>query len=295
MRQEAGETLFERSGGLRLATMAAPSGPAQESAAAIPTQPPATVAATQAQEDAGPPPPERRGLALAGWQPPAGMALTAYRRELQARLMRQQGADAARTRLELARLGLAQAQAAEALSWLGDPPAAFDADAPKPAEAVTAALAGAAAALLGREPQATRLLAGADADEAREPALWRALLAGQRGDWDQALRLLEASGQVLSDYPPLLLQRLSPAAARIALEAGRADMALRICSTRRAQRTRAGGCRPAEAGQGADPGRRRPDRRSLATAARPGQQRRTGDGRARAVRRGADAVRPGEQ
>jgi hypothetical protein len=111
-------------------------------------------------------------------------------------------------------LGLPQ----EAQSMLGlapreDPQAATD---PR-----LAALAGAAALLAGRPPEAMALRTAA-LPETDELTLWRGLLAAALGDAQAAAPGLAATLPLLLDYPETLRARLLPAAAQALAEAGAA-------------------------------------------------------------------------
>ena len=159
-------------------------------------------------------------LGLRSWGSLARQQLDDRRLELNLRI-----ADAAPearplVRLELARLLLAQAMAAEALGVLGtvDEP---EATAGRPEIALAQeALTGAAQLLMGRTGEAATALGAAGLDGDREAALWRAALAAAGRDWPSAVRELARSAGVLGAYPQRLRSRLGLSIARAALDAG---------------------------------------------------------------------------
>jgi hypothetical protein len=124
----------------------------------------------------------------------------------------------AAARLELARVFLAQAMAAEALGALG----AIDKSDPGRPETALAgsALTGAAQLLMDRHDEAEARLVAADLDDDREAALWRAALAAAEQDWPRAMRDLTRSGGVIGDYPKRLQSELGLLLAKAAIEAG---------------------------------------------------------------------------
>ncbi|MDW8342151.1 MAG: hypothetical protein RMK73_11780 [Geminicoccaceae bacterium] len=163
------------------------------------------------------------GLALG-----SDAAVALRRSALLERRARASGETRAALGRELARLELARGNAAEALAFLDDPPAAASLEADPPEHPSARALAGVAAVLSGRAETAERLLDAPDFARDAEVAFWRAAAAARRRDWPAAASLLAASGRTFHELPPRLHVRSAEAVARIHLEAGRTSAALAV-------------------------------------------------------------------
>ncbi len=82
------------------------------------------------------------------------------------------------------------------------------------------ALYGVAVALNLRSEEAFRILSDEQLKPFQEINLWRAYALADLGDWQQAIEILPDSTLVMEEYPDLILNRLGPVMAEIALRGG---------------------------------------------------------------------------
>lgn len=115
-------------------------------------------------------------------------------------------------RLALARLLVSERLASEARTVL----AAIDDDAQPSSALQKHALLGAAAFLIGRPGEASKLLTDPKLDDDDEIGIWRAALASRDNNWPTAAEDWRSSGDLLDTYPPRLKVELG----LLAVEAG---------------------------------------------------------------------------
>jgi hypothetical protein len=145
--------------------------------------------------------------------------LWARRQELQGQLGILRGEQLAQARLELARLFLADALAAEALAVLDAGAEADRADS-------DGLLRGAAEVLLGRPQRALELLGSAGSNA--EHAVWQAAARADEEDWPAAAERLHYAGDVWAGYRPPLRLALGLRVTDVLTRTGQAQEALKV-------------------------------------------------------------------